>query len=243
MTGDYSAVGCLGFVSFQGDWVWRWKDYLDRQWLLLYDLQRLGITEEESASGGESAAHEAQAVPKKELTNEEIEQLLESHCDGDSCSYTARKAMLAALKSSGDNSFKERSFTEETEAADLARDLHLIADSERWSAELFLARLNEDPAALSVVDLRPEDEFERSGHVEGARNIPLRRIRQEAEALLKQSSEEKPLVLLCARGNDSQQARVYLQRAAEGQGQGEAAKTVKDVIGGMRLVWKAQQTQ
>ena len=41
MTGDHSAVGCLGPVSFQGDWVWRWKDFLDRQWLELYDMGRL----------------------------------------------------------------------------------------------------------------------------------------------------------------------------------------------------------
>jgi len=35
-TGDRHAIGCRGPIVFEGDWVWRWKDRIDRRFVALF---------------------------------------------------------------------------------------------------------------------------------------------------------------------------------------------------------------
>ncbi|HEY5637928.1 MAG TPA: selenide, water dikinase SelD [Burkholderiales bacterium] len=63
-TGDKSAIASRGSVYFQGDWVWRWKDWIDRRFMVKFsDLPVM----EEAASGARSpvaleAEEAAQAI-------------------------------------------------------------------------------------------------------------------------------------------------------------------------------------
>jgi selenide,water dikinase len=41
-TGDKHAVGARGALSVRGDWVWRWKDHIDRRWMRMYKALRPG---------------------------------------------------------------------------------------------------------------------------------------------------------------------------------------------------------
>ena len=48
-TGEQHAIAARGPLSAQGDWVWRWKDWIDRRWMEKY--QELPDMEEEGAGG------------------------------------------------------------------------------------------------------------------------------------------------------------------------------------------------
>ena len=41
-TGDQHAVGARGALWVRGDWVWRWKDRIDRRWMRMYQALRPG---------------------------------------------------------------------------------------------------------------------------------------------------------------------------------------------------------
>ncbi|HJQ58503.1 MAG TPA: selenide, water dikinase SelD [Vineibacter sp.] len=41
-TGDRHAVGARGALWVRGDWVWRWKDHIDRRWMRMYKALRPG---------------------------------------------------------------------------------------------------------------------------------------------------------------------------------------------------------
>lgn len=67
-------------------------------------------------------------------------------------------------------------------------------------------RLINDPAA-TIVDVRSVGEF-RSGHVEGAVNIPLDQLEARLDEF---NSFSKPLILCCASGGRSGMATEFLQ--------------------------------
>lgn len=58
----------------------------------------------------------------------------------------------------------------------------------------------------TVVDVRTTNEF-RSGHVNGAKNIPLQEIKDRLDEVKK---IKEPLILCCASGNRSGQAQSFL---------------------------------
>ncbi len=60
-----------------------------------------------------------------------------------------------------------------------------------------------------IVDVRTPQEF-RNGHLQGAVNIPLDRIRNEVAALKK---KQKPVILYCRSGNRSGMAKSILRAA------------------------------
>jgi selenide,water dikinase len=35
-TGERYAIGSRGWLKFEGAWVWRWKDWIDRNWMRQY---------------------------------------------------------------------------------------------------------------------------------------------------------------------------------------------------------------
>ena len=43
-TGNQHAVGARGALWVRGDWVWRWKDRIDRRWMRMYQALRPGAT-------------------------------------------------------------------------------------------------------------------------------------------------------------------------------------------------------
>jgi len=51
-TGNKHAVGARGSLWVRGDWVWRWKDRIDRRWMRMYQALRPGAM----AMGGNAAA-------------------------------------------------------------------------------------------------------------------------------------------------------------------------------------------
>jgi selenide,water dikinase len=38
-TGDRHAIASRGDLALQGDWVWRWKNWIDRRFMRRYDIQ------------------------------------------------------------------------------------------------------------------------------------------------------------------------------------------------------------
>jgi rhodanese-related sulfurtransferase len=64
------------------------------------------------------------------------------------------------------------------------------------------AKLDADPGALLVVDVRPLSLFEK-GHVKGARNIPLEEIDAHMDELVASS---RPLAVICTCGKRSLEA-------------------------------------
>ncbi|MBW2526720.1 MAG: rhodanese-like domain-containing protein [Deltaproteobacteria bacterium] len=73
--------------------------------------------------------------------------------------------------------------------------------------EALLARAVADGATL--VDVRTPGEFA-SGHVEGARNIPLQELPSRLHAL---GSKQRPVLVYCRSGNRSGSAKRQLERA------------------------------
>ena len=56
-TGDRHAIAARGRIAFAGDWVWRWKDRIDRRWMRQY--QPPGLPEMPRPSPAPPAANEA----------------------------------------------------------------------------------------------------------------------------------------------------------------------------------------
>lgn len=62
-TGDRHAVGTRNGVTFEGDWVWRWKDWIDRRF-----MERFNVLPEMSKPSGGTDIRVADAAALKEIS-------------------------------------------------------------------------------------------------------------------------------------------------------------------------------
>jgi rhodanese-related sulfurtransferase len=78
-----------------------------------------------------------------------------------------------------------------------------------------------------IVDVRTKDEFD-AGHIDGAKNIPLDRIKNELEKIKKLN---KPIITVCRSGNRSEMAKSILLSAGVQAFNGGAWTELKRKLG------------